>query len=401
MITLNNKNIRYEYITTSDKIGLVKLMVNFGFKHEDQNHIETAHIMEHLMFTIKKTAQADFLKDIYNHGGKINATTFYDYTEFYIEIPVKYIPKAIELLGKMVCRTIDSLGNLNKEKKIVKQERAQKVKDPGNKIYINAIENLFDLKVFGSDKTNNNINPQIVANYFNKYYIPSNMYLGIIGGKYSQKKIKSIVDKNFEKCFNNSKTKTTKITKTEEILLKRNSNPKKVINPYKKENHGVLLYGYGYPENTKESLEIEFIDFYLSGGFDGVLYKSLRDKYNYIYSISFEQKNYLDDGAWFLRFNCDKKNIRKCIKLIEKELNKIQKISPKVFTEYKKKFLISQEFLADNNDFIITNTIWDKLMKNRKWSFDKRIRNIKKIKREDIIKLTRKIFNKKNIYYII
>src|SRR6516164_5531054 len=88
----------------SAPVASVQAWVETGSIHEDR-HLGAgmSHLLEHMLFKGTSTRGASaFAQSIQDAGGYINAYTSFDRTVYWIDIPAKGVPVALELLTDAV-----------------------------------------------------------------------------------------------------------------------------------------------------------------------------------------------------------------------------------------------------------------------------------------------------------
>jgi zinc protease len=95
--------------------------------------------------------------EVESFGGEINAFTSFDYTCYYINTPVNYLEKTVEILLDMVSNPIFSQDDLVPERQVVFEEYRRSIDNPGQFNFKNMQETSFSTgyshQILGTEKT--------------------------------------------------------------------------------------------------------------------------------------------------------------------------------------------------------------------------------------------------------
>ena len=127
----------------------------------------------------------------------------------------------------------------------------------------------------------------------------------------------------------------------------------------------------------------------LGGSSNSLLFDTVRDKNSYAYYINSNQKTY--DNILMIYSGIENGNSENVLKLIKKTLQDVSKgkFSDEVFNNSKETIIASIKASTDSPSGII-NTYYARMLVNSD-DFEKRIENIKKVTKEDIMAVSKKI----------
>ena len=225
----------------------------------------------------KKIITADSIDKIYSENGGVgfNAYTTNDVTNYQISLPVN----KIELWAKIESDRLQNpiLREYYKERDVVLEERRARIDDRGvGKLLEKYLETAFGNKhpygipVIGYGSTLPFLDIDQTYEFFQKYYIPKNMVIAIVGN-FDYNKVESILIENFEH-IPNPKT----IEKKNEIKSIFNQGTKRVKVTHK--SGPIKIMGWHKPkkiENQKEYVVFDMISSILTDGYSSRLYKRL------------------------------------------------------------------------------------------------------------------------------
>jgi predicted Zn-dependent peptidase len=121
------------------------IWVKVGSRNEPPEKNGISHFLEHMFFkgTKKRTAR-DIAVEIDSLGGDLNAFTSKESTTFYIKVLDEYLEKGVELLLDIFLHSTFPEEDVEKEKKIIKEEIKMVEDTPDDYIH-----DLFNQTVWG------------------------------------------------------------------------------------------------------------------------------------------------------------------------------------------------------------------------------------------------------------
>lgn len=97
--------------------------VDIGSGDENKNNNGIAHMIEHMMFKGTKNRTAVEIADrTAAIGGSLNAYTSKECTSYYVKTLPVHLDEAIDIIGDMLCNSLFLSEDLEKEKRVVKEE---------------------------------------------------------------------------------------------------------------------------------------------------------------------------------------------------------------------------------------------------------------------------------------
>lgn len=107
----------------------LNLWIDVGSRHEQPGRTGLAHLFEHLMFQgSQHVAQGEFLSELMAHGGRANATTWFDRTNYFATVPTGALELALWMESDRQLRLLPALGqqNLDTQRAVVAEEKSQR-----------------------------------------------------------------------------------------------------------------------------------------------------------------------------------------------------------------------------------------------------------------------------------
>jgi len=162
------------------------LFVKTGSRDEDVNVNGVSHFLEHMMFKGSSKYGWEDVNRIFDEmGARYNAFTTQEMTAYYANVLPEFTERAIEHLSHLL-RPAIRLEDFTTEKKVILEEIAMYLDDPGHRLYERLMEAHFanhplSLSVLGSMDSIKKLERDQMADYFKGRYGPGNMVLSVTG----------------------------------------------------------------------------------------------------------------------------------------------------------------------------------------------------------------------------
>jgi len=172
----------------SAPVASVQVWVETGSIHEGR-HLGggISHLLEHMLFKGTPTRGASaFAQSVQDAGGYINAYTSFDRTVYWIDIPAKGVPVAIDLLADAVMNSTLPADEYVKEQEVIRREFAMGNDDPdrmsGHALFSTAFrEHPYRHPIIGYLDVFNGLQRDEVMAYYKRRYVPNNMFFVVVG----------------------------------------------------------------------------------------------------------------------------------------------------------------------------------------------------------------------------
>lgn len=187
----------------STPIVAVTVTYHVGSKNEQKNRKGFAHFFEHLMFEeTKHIEKGKFGQIVQNAGGRRNASTSFDRTQYFEVLPSNQLKLGLWLESeRMLHAKIDSQG-VATQREVIKQEKNQRL---DNQPYGTVFQEIFrhsytehpyQWTPIGTDQDINNAKVKEFREFYNTYYVPNNAVLSI-AGDINPKRAKRLIKQYF------------------------------------------------------------------------------------------------------------------------------------------------------------------------------------------------------------
>src|SRR3954468_5986868 len=162
------------------------LFVKTGARDEDPVLNGVSHFLEHMMFKGSQKYTWEDVNRIFDEiGARYNAFTSQEMTAYYANVIPEFTERAIEHLSHLLRPAIRN-EDFDTEKKVILEEIAMYLDDPGHRLYERLMETHFAnhplaMSVLGSAESIQKLKRDQMAEYFARRYGPGNMVLSVTG----------------------------------------------------------------------------------------------------------------------------------------------------------------------------------------------------------------------------
>ena len=387
------KNNLTVFIINTQKLSSldITLYVKTGSIYENKKNNGISHLLEHLLFLkTKNIGLHPVALEIYPYTRK-------DFTYFEITTHKKLISDALSALYPIVLSPDFTEKNLKIIKKITAEEIMEFYDNPDN-ILNQKIDqflyrkNSLAFNAAGDENNIKNITITDLKEWYKTYYTADNMILTLVGDINISKTIKQI-NNIFQ--FNNLPKSPKRINKNEKVAY-----PDVVQKPIKLKSAGFQQAYLAFVFPVSGINDKKYIHYVLLAE---ILNKKIRqnlENSGLFYDIQLHYYHYLNAGEFRVISSCKKNNINKIIKKFNTLINTIE-ISNSFFLDVKK--YVKYQFLLkeDSVDELSSLSLYLLNNKSALITLKDEIDKINSIKFNEINKIKKTYFNKKNSYYFV
>ena len=162
------------------------LFVKTGSRDEEAKLNGVSHFLEHMMFKGSSKYTWEDVNRIFDEiGARYNAFTTQEMTAYYANVIPEFTERAIEHLSHLLRPELRQT-DFDTEKKVILEEIAMYLDDPGHRLYERLMELHFgnhplSMSVLGSAQSITDLKRDEMASYFKSRYGPGNMVLSVTG----------------------------------------------------------------------------------------------------------------------------------------------------------------------------------------------------------------------------
>lgn len=180
-------------------IAISQIWYAVGSSDESGNILGVSHALEHMMFKgTTKVPDNEFTRLSRIYGGRVNAATSSNYTNYYQLYPKAYLPMALELEADRMTHLVLRQSDFATEMNVVMEERRQRTDDNPRALAFERFKWLafptshVRQPVIGYMKNLQNIQLEDLKQWYKTWYSPNHATLVIIGDVDAEATLKQV-----------------------------------------------------------------------------------------------------------------------------------------------------------------------------------------------------------------
>ena len=369
--TLDN-GLRIIHLPSDSKVVYCGYQINAGTRNEEPGEEGLAHFCEHVTFKGTERRKAwHILNCLESVGGDLNAYTNKEGTVYYSAILKEHIARAVDLLSDIVFHSVYPQAEIDKEVEVICDEIESYNDSPAELIY-DEFENILfkgsplGHNILGTAEQVRSFTTEDALRFTRKLYRPDNAIF-FAYGDIDFKKLVKLIQKALGECpksrelacsadYKSAETPTeeriaektptkeriteetpTGETPTEEMEA-GDANHKVQSSKFnvqskvagqtivmQKNTHQahVMIGTRAYDVNDDRRMPLYLLNNMLGGpGMNAKLNLALREHNGLVYTVESTMVAYGDTGTWSIYFGCDEHDVKRCLRLVRKELDK-------------------------------------------------------------------------------
>ena len=332
--TLGN-GLRIIHLPSPSQVVYCGYQIAAGTRNEEAGEEGMAHFCEHMTFkgTAKRNA-LQIINSLEQLGGDLNAFTNKEDTTFYAAISKEHFAKAVDVLTDIVFNSQYPQNEIDKEVEVICDEIESYNDSPAELIYDEFENIIFEghplgHNILGKTEQLRTYTTEDALRFTRRHYRPDNAIFFAYG------------DVDFKRLINSLEFKVYSLEMITPSAIKpkhSSLNPQRSsLNPQHSSQNSqlitkdigshqshVMLGTRAYDIHHPLRIPLYLLNNILGGpGMNARLNLALRERYGLVYTVESTMVSYSDTGVWSVYFGCDAHDVRKCLRLIRRELDKI------------------------------------------------------------------------------
>ena len=360
--TLDN-GLRIIHLPSDSKVVYCGYQINAGTRDEEPGEEGLAHFCEHVTFKGTERRKAwHILNCLESVGGDLNAYTNKEGTVYYSAILKEHIARAVDLLSDIVFHSVYPQAEIDKEVEVICDEIESYNDSPAELIY-DEFENILfkgsplGHNILGTAEQVRSFTTEDALRFTRKLYRPDNAIFFAYGDIDFKKLVKlvgsALADDDScklaeEDCHADVADDTDFSGDTgfagdeNSITTEKSVSSVKYVGPknypsvgeeiagqtivMQKNTHQahVMIGTRAYDVNDDRRMPLYLLNNILGGpGMNAKLNLALREHNGLVYTVESTMVAYGDTGTWSIYFGCDEHDIKRCLRLVRKELDRM------------------------------------------------------------------------------
>lgn len=363
--TLDN-GLRIIHLPSDSKVVYCGYQINAGTRNEEPGEEGLAHFCEHVTFKGTERRKAwHILNCLESVGGDLNAYTNKEGTVYYSAILKEHIARAVDLLTDIVFHSVYPQAEIDREVEVICDEIESYNDSPAELIY-DEFENIIfkdsplGHNILGTAEQVRSFKTEDALRFTRKLYRPDNAIFFAYGDIDFKKLVKlirkALADDDSGKVAENAANSVGKLAEEKlpqisqitqisgdenSITTEKSVSSVKSVGPenypsvgkeiagqtivMQKNTHQahVMIGTRAYDVNDSRRMPLYLLNNMLGGpGMNAKLNLALREHNGLVYTVESTMVAYGDTGIWSIYFGCDEHDVKRCLRLVRKELDK-------------------------------------------------------------------------------
>lgn len=363
--TLDN-GLRIIHLPSDSKVVYCGYQINAGTRNEEPGEEGLAHFCEHVTFKGTERRKAwHILNCLESVGGDLNAYTNKEGTVYYSAILKEHIARAVDLLTDIVFHSVYPQTEIDKEVEVICDEIESYNDSPAELIY-DEFENIIfkgsplGHNILGTAEQVRSFKTEDALRFTRKLYRPDNAIFFAYGDIDFKKLVKlirkALADDDSGKVAENAANSVGKLAEEKlpqisqitqisgdenSITTEKSVSSVKSVGPenypsvgkeiagqtivMQKNTHQahVMIGTRAYDVSDSRRMPLYLLNNMLGGpGMNAKLNLALREHNGLVYTVESTMVAYGDTGIWSIYFGCDEHDVKRCLRLVRKELDK-------------------------------------------------------------------------------
>ena len=326
--TLKN-GLRIIHLPSPSQVVYCGYQIAAGTRNESSGEEGIAHFCEHMTFKGTERRNAiQIINALEGVGGELNAFTNKEDTVFYAAISKEHFSQAVDILTDIVFHSQYPQHEIEKEVEVICDEIESYNDSPAELIYDDFENIIFEghplgHNILGNAEQLRTYTTEDALRFVRRNYRTNNAIFFAYG------------DVDFAKICKSVECRTDSVecrVENVEFLLpegRKNSklytlNSQLIVRQLSTHQSHVMLGTRAYDIHHPMRIPLYLLNNILGGpGMNARLNISLRERNGLVYTVESTMVSYSDTGIWCIYFGCDSHDIKRCLKLVRRELDKM------------------------------------------------------------------------------
>ena len=304
--------------------------LNVGSRDEEPGEEGMAHFCEHATFKgTQRRRSWHIINSLESVGGDLNAYTNKEGTVYYAAILKEHIARAVDLLSDIVFHSTYPQQEIDKEVEVICDEIESYNDSPAELIY-DEFENILfkgnslGHNILGTAEQVRQFTTEDALRFTRKLYRPDNAVF-FAYGDIDFKKLVTLLKRSVGSEELRVKNEEFNSRKEERMKGEESNSPKGQTIVMEKHTHQahVMIGTQAYDVHDDRRMPLYLLNNILGGpGMNAKLNLALREHNGLVYTVESTMVAYGDTGTWSIYFGCDEHDVKRCLRLVRKELDK-------------------------------------------------------------------------------
>ena len=321
--TLKN-GLRIIHLPSPSQVVYCGYQIASGTRNESSGEEGIAHFCEHMTFKGTERRNAiQIINALEGVGGELNAFTNKEDTVFYAAISKEHFSQAVDTLTDIVFHSQYPQHEIEKEVEVICDEIESYNDSPAELIYDDFENIIFEghplgHNILGKAEQLRTYTTEDALRFVRRNYRTDNTIFFAYGEIDFKRLVKLMSKVEIEK------TEKIQEVKFAETKVPQSHKPLVIERQLNTHQAHVMLGTRAYDIHHPMRIPLYLLNNILGGpGMNARLNISLRERNGLVYTVESTMVSYSDTGIWCIYFGCDSHDIKRCLKLVRRELDKM------------------------------------------------------------------------------
>ncbi|MHB8880122.1 MAG: M16 family metallopeptidase [Thermodesulfovibrionales bacterium] len=369
----------------------VGVWVKVGSRYETATENGISHFLEHMFFKgTKKRNTKDIAIEIDSIGGDLNAFTSRENTAFYVKVLDEHLEPGIDLLSDIFVHSVFPEDEIEKEKKIIKEEIKMVEDTPDDYIH-----DLFNQEIWGREglgqailgtrDTIASFTRDDLTSHIRKHYGTKDIVIAC-AGNFAHDELIRALNSRFGGLRHGSEPKTGPAPGFRQSV---SVYPKDISEAH------ICLGVPSISQVSEERYALFVLNTILGAGVSSRLFQEIREKRGLAYTVYSYTSSYSDTGLWGVYAGVSKKKVKEVAGVIMEEMLGLRDSLTEVELQRAKNHLKGSLILGlESTSSRMNNIARQEIYFGRYFSPDEIIKSVDKVTMSQIQGLAERLIRK-------
>jgi predicted Zn-dependent peptidase len=318
--------LRVIHLPSASSVIYCGIAVHAGTRHELPGEEGLAHFCEHLMFKgTRRRSAVQIINALEGVGGELNAFTNKEDTVYYAATTRRHFRQAVDVLCDIVFCSQFPEAEVEKEREVVCDE-IESYEDSPAELIFDEFENLLfeghplGHNILGSSAQVRQYTAGDAHRFTQRYYQPGNCIFFVSGDVDFVALLKML-----EKMTpSGSPAGSGAFPKPELPSWAERTGDSVMVRHRATHQAHVMMGSRAFATTDARRWPLFLLNNILGGpAMNSRLSLSLRERNGLVYTVESSMVSYSDTGAWSVYFGCDPHDVKRCCRLVRRELDRL------------------------------------------------------------------------------
>ena len=405
-----SNGLRIIHLPSTSPVVYCGIAIAAGSRHELAGEEGVAHFCEHMSFKgTRRRSAIQILNCLESVGGDLNAFTNKEDTTFYAAIQKAHFPRAVDLLTDIVFSSQYPQHEVEHEVDVICDEIESYNDSPAELIY-----DVFENQLFKGHPLGHNIlgtreqvqqfTSKHAFRFTNRHYRPDNAIFFAYGDIDFTRLVKRLEGGGLKAEGGGLKAEGggQSAEREAETTVAANSTLCTLHSNHHQAH--VMLGCQSFSYDDPRRMPLFLLNNILGGpGMNARLNLKLREQHGLVYTVESSMASYRDTGVWSVYFGCDHHDVKRCVRLVNRELDRMMQtpLSDRQLTAAKRQLKGQLTIAADNREQFALDMAKHFLHYGKERSLDELIAQIDAITASQLQDVAQRLFAPEHMQQLI